>query len=254
MLAESFSDCSVRSADPLDIVRNGRITAGKRLYLVSISGNTASNIRASRTVAHSVAVTASKNSRLDRACSRTILLQYPSSGVFTAGSVGYLASALACISLVSKIRITNAERIFEAARRDASRSRLTGGSFVLGTFLTYPVAMYCAAKFCEILGAASQYERIEQFSHMGLFSARPKDTVLLFEQKSPHAQRLAGNLKKLGLNVVWPQVGGSKIQRILYLVFFSQFLALHEARRRGLRDCYFVTAAKARNASSDMIY
>ncbi len=254
MLAESFSDYAVRSADPLDIINNRKIYAKKHLYLVSVSGNTVSNIRASGAAAKSVAVTASGGSRLGRACSKTILLEYPDSGVFTAGSVGFLASALTCISLVSQVRIANARGIFDAARRDASKFRLTGNSFVLGTLLTYPVAMYCAAKFHEILGCVSQYERVEQFSHMGLFSARPGDTVLLFAQDTPHARRLSGNLKKLGLNVVVPQVTGSRMRQVLYLVFFSQFLVLREARRRGLRDCHFVTAAKVRDASSDMIY
>jgi len=48
MLAESFSDYAARSADPLDILKNRKISKNKRLYLVSVSGSTASNIRASK--------------------------------------------------------------------------------------------------------------------------------------------------------------------------------------------------------------
>jgi len=254
MLAESFSDYSVRSADPLDILKNREISKNKRLYLVSVSGNTVSNIRASKTASKSFAITAAKGSRLDRSCSETILLDFPNSGVLTAGSVGFLSSALTCISLVSEIRLGGAGKAFDSAKRDAAGSRLSGSTFVLGNFLTYPVAMYCAAKLCEVLGGASRYERTEQFSHTGLFSARPKDTVLLFEAETPHARRLSENLRRLGLNVIRPKISGSRIQQVLHLIFFSQFLALNEARSRKLRDCHFVTAKKVRDASSDMIY
>jgi len=61
MLAESFSGHLVRSSDPLDIIQDGRIVKDRRLYLVSVSGNTVSNIRAARTAA-SVAVTAAPGS------------------------------------------------------------------------------------------------------------------------------------------------------------------------------------------------
>jgi len=254
MLAESFSDYAARSADPLDILKNRKISKNKRLYLVSVSGSTASNIRASKTASKSFAITAAKGSRLDRSCSKTILLDFPNSGVFTAGSIGFLSSALTCISLVSEIRLGGAGKILDSARRDAAKFRLSGNTFVLGNFLTYPVAMYCAAKLYEVLGSVSQYERTEQFSHMGLFSARPGDTVLLFEAKTPHARRLSENLKRLGLNVIRPKISGSRIQQVLHLIFFSQLLALNEARSKKLGDCHFVTAKKARDASSDMIY
>ena len=254
MLAESFSGGLVRSADPLDIVQNRGLSAGRTLYPVSISGGTVSNIRAARTAPDSVAITADGDSRLAKACSRTILLEYRDSGTFTAGSVGFLASALTCISLVSGARIPRTGTILESARRDAAGSRLSGNVFVLGDFLTYPVAMYCTAKLCEILGGVSQYERIEQFSHMGLFSARPGDTVLVFGGGPAHGLRLAGNLEGAGLNVIRPRLRGDRVRQILYLVFFSQFLALGEARSRGLRDCHFVTAKGMRDASSAMIY
>ena len=48
--------------------------------------------------------------------------------------------------------------------------------------------MYCAAKFYEILGYDAHYSRIEQFSHMELFSAKKGDTVIIFEEKNSSQQ------------------------------------------------------------------
>ena len=254
MLAEAFSGGLARAADPLEIARDRAAYRGRRLYVVSVSGGTASNVRAARAVPGSVAITASGRSPLARASRRSIPLRYPSSGTFTAGSIGFLASALTCVSLVSDAGVRGAAREFGAARREASGVRLSGNVFVLGDRATYPVAVYCAAKMHEVLGRVAQYERIEQFPHMGLFSARPGDTVLIFGAGAAHEGRLAGNLGGLGLNVVRPGAGGGAVRRVLRSIFFSQFLALGEARSAGIDDCRFVTAKRVREASSDMIY
>ncbi len=59
---------------------------------------------------------------------------------------------------------------------NAKKSRVTKRIFVLGNLHTFPIAMYCAAKFYEVLGYNVQYSKIEQFSHMELFSAKTGDT------------------------------------------------------------------------------
>lgn len=279
MLAEAFSDLAVRSADPLEVAANAGLyrRGGARLYVVSVSGNTASGIRAANAVPGAVAVTADTCSRLARSCSETVPVEYPSSGVTTAGSVGFLASVLACISLVGRLAggrppVRGAGALLDAARREAARFGGTSGrTFVLGDRLTYPVAAYCAAKFSEVLGAPCQYERTEQFSHAGMFSARKGDTVVVLEGPSPRGRRLAEGLEGLGLGVVVPEPphgGGDcndddgdddddaarRLRHVLYMIFFSQFLVLNKARSLDLDDCHFVSEAAARDASSEMIY
>ena len=71
------------------------------------------------------------------------------------------------------------------------KSTVSKRIFVLGNLFTFPLAMYCAAKFYEILGYDAHYSRIEQFSHMELFSAQKGDTVIIFEEKNPHNKQLA---------------------------------------------------------------
>lgn len=255
MLAESFSDFKVKSIDPLDLSKNRCLSKNKTVYFVSISGKTISNVKVAKTAKKSIAITSNSTSKLANACSNTIILKSPNSDVFTAGSISFLDSALTCISLVKKITIPDATKIYRKAFADAKKSKFSKRIFVLGNLTTYPLAMYCAAKFYEILGHDVHYERIEQFSHMELFSAKKGDTVIIFEEKNIHNMQLAKSLKKIGLTVIHPNFKSkSKISYVLYYTFFSQLLPLFEAKKRGQQDCHFVLAKKFRSASDTMIY
>ena len=254
MLAEVFSKGLVRAFDPLDLFRNKSLVKSKHVYFVSISGNTITNIKVAKIAKRSTAITAKNQSRLAKTCDDIILLSSPNSGIFTAGSISFLESALTCISLVSKIRISNYAELFKAAKTLARKTKLSKRIFVLGNMFTFPLAMYCAAKFYEVLGYDVHYCRIEQFSHMELFSAKKGDSVIIFEEKNPHNTQLAKNLKKIGINVIHPKIPSTKISQMLYCTFYSQFLALFEAKRKSKRDCYFVTAKTIRNVSNQMIY
>jgi fructoselysine-6-P-deglycase FrlB-like protein len=254
-LAEVFSGFRARACDPLDLLKNKRLAKDKDLYMISISGNTVSNIKLAKAVKNTVAVTAYKQSRLVNACKKLILLQYPNSGIFTAGSISFLASALTCISLVSKIKIRNVSKLYKKADTQSRKIRLRGKVFLLGNMHTFPVAMFGAAKIYETVGLDAHYERIEQFSHMGLFSAKKGDTVIIFEGKNKYNSKLASNLKKYGLNIVQLQPNTKNIQEtVLFFIFVSEFIALYHAKKKNQKDCFFVTAKKLREASSSMIY
>jgi hypothetical protein len=120
---------------------------------------------------------------------------------------------------------------------------------------TYPIAMYCAAKFYELLGYDVHFQKIEQFSHMELFSIKKDDTVLIFEEKNSHNKQLVKNLKSVGLNVIHPTFESkNKISQFLYYVYLSQLFPLFEAKKRGRKECNFILSKKFRNASNQMIY
>ena len=264
MLAESFSEGMVRAMDPLDLYKNKHLAKSKNVFFVSISGNTITNIKVAKIAKKATAITAHSQSRLAKASDDVILLSSPNGGVFTAGSISFLESALTCISLVRKISIPkNSDILFFAAKKDAKKaaSELTeSGSdakriYILGNLGTFPLAMYCAAKFYEILGSDVHYCRIEQFSHMELFSAKKGDTVIIFERENSHNTQLAKNLRKVGINVIHPFIVNSNtISEILYYLFFSQFLGLMSAQKRSKTECHFVTAKKIRGVSNEMIY
>lgn len=255
MLAESFSNLKVRAIDPLDLLKNSSIIKNNSVYIISISGSTISNVKVGKISKNSTAITYNTNSKLAKACSKSISLDYPSSGIFTSGSISFLSSALTSISLVSQFQIRNVLELFKKAITESKKTRLGEKTFIIGNMHTYPIAMYGAAKFYEILGVDAHYERIEQFMHMGVFSANRGDTVIIFEEKNPHNTRIIKNLKKLGLKVFQPNPGTKdKISQVIFFSLFSQLTPLFHAKKNHQKECYFVTAKKLRRASSDMIY
>ncbi len=254
MLAESFSGGRVKAMDPLDLYRSRQLAKSKHVYFVSISGNTITNIKVAKIAKRATAITSKPKSRLAKASGKIIHLTASNNDVFTAGSISFLESALTCVSLVQRIRISKETKLFSKAKIDAKKSKVSKRIFVLGNLFTYPLAMYCAAKFYEILGSDARYSKIEQFSHMELFSAKKGDTVIIFEEKNSHNKQLAQNLKKVGLHVIHPSVPSEKISQMLYCTFFAQLLALFEAKKKRKKDCHFVTAKKIRNVSNQMIY
>ena len=254
MLAESFSGGVVKAIDPLDLYKNKQLVKSKHVYFVSISGNTITNIKVAKIAKRSTAITSKPESKLAEASDETILLTAPNSEIFTAGSISFLESALTCISLVKKIAIPKNSKLFLKAKADAKKSKVSKRIFVLGNLYTFPLAMYCAAKFYEILGHDVHYCKIEQFSHMELFSVQKGDTVIIFEEKNSYNKQLGKNLRKIGINVIHPSMPSTKISQMIYGVFFSQLLALFEAKKKRKKDCHFVTAKKIRNVSNQMIY
>jgi len=254
MLAESFSSGVVKAMDPLDLSKNRKLAKSKHVYFVSISGNTITNIKLAKIAKRATAITSKPQGRLAKVSNETILLAFPNNDVFTAGSISFLESALICISLVRKITIPKNSKLFSKARIDAKKAIISKRIFILGNLFTFPLAMYCAAKFYEILGYDAHYCRLEQFSHMEVFSAQKGDTVIIFEEKNSHNKRLAKNLKKIGINVIHPNMPSEKISQMIYCTFFSQLVPLFEAKKKRKQNCHFVTAKKIRNVSNQMIY
>lgn len=253
MLAEAFSNYHSRAFDPLELANNKAISNKKHAYFVSISGNTISNVIAAKKIPYKTAITKNLTGKLAKICKNIILLDYSDSGVLTSGSIGFLASALTCISLVQKFKIKNAKKLYKSAIKQ-SKIMPHKKVYLLGNQHTYPIAMYASAKLGEILGIDSHYERIEQFSHMGLFTARPGDTIIILEQKNKHNSKLVLHLKKLGLYVHQPSSVGDEISQVLFYVFVVQLLSLNLARKKKITDCHFVSQKKFRAASSGMIY
>lgn len=239
--------------DPLDLYQNKFLVKSKQVYFVSISGNTITNIKVANIAKKTVAITSQSQSRLAKASDSIILLISPNSGIFTAGSISFLESALTCISLVKNIKIPNVS-LFKKAENSAKKAKISKRIFVLGNLYTFPIAMYCAAKFYEILGYDVHYSRIEQFSHMELFSAKNGESVIIFEEMTPHTKQLGKNLKNIGINVVHPDVPSEKLSQVIYCIFFSQLISLYEAKKMGKKECTFVTAEKIRDVSDSMIY
>lgn len=253
-LGEVFSDFRVKALDPLDLSKFQKLASNNHLYLISISGNTISNIKLARKSKYSTAITANPQSRLANACDDVIPLKFDSTKIQTAGSISFLASALTCISLVAGFRMPNYMQLFQTAST-VSKKSLAGRVYVLGNLFSYPIAMFCAAKLQEVLGMDVRYERIEQFSHMGLFSSRKGDTVLIFEKRNKHNSELVRQIKKCGLvPILVDPPTNDPVGQVIFFTFVSEFLSLHLAKLKKKKECYFIESKKLRNASSSMIY
>ena len=254
-IAEVFSDFRSKAFDPLDLLKNKKLVQKSQLYIISISGNTISNVKLAKAIKNGIAITANPQSKLARNCKKSIVLNYENSGVFTAGSISFLASMMTCLSLVSKIAMCDVLSIYKNAEAQSKKVALKARIFLLGNLNTFPIAMFGAAKLCEVAGFDAHYERIEQFSHMGLFSAKKGDTVIIFESKNKHNLMLSNILKRCGLNVIHFDPKTKSIQKVvLFFIFVSEFLALYHAKKKNQKDVYFVKAKKIRHASSSMIY
>lgn len=254
MLAESFSIGRVRAMDPLDLYRSKTLMQSRHLYIVSISGETVAGIKAARAAGSATAITTRPQGRLARAADNTILLDFPDSGVFTAGSISFLASALTCVSLVRQFKMPDSARLFSKAESDVANVRMSGRHYILGGMAAYPIAMYCAAKLYETTGRGVHYSRTEQFSHMELFSACRDDTVIILDKMSSYCQSLSDCLRGIGINVISPDIPSGEISAMIYRTFFSQLLSLQQAKAEERNDCHFVTAKEIRDVSNAMIY
>lgn len=251
MLAEALSDYRARAADPLEIYRNHGIVENKDLYVISVSGRTITNIRLAKQFA-CTAITANAGSDLAKASGRIIPLTFPMSDVLTAGSASFLNSALVCMSLVRPIALDNTSHILEQASQDAAGVYGPGRVFFVGNQYTFPLAMYAAAKMYEIHGSHAHYSRTEQFAHMELFSARPGDTVILFENAGPRTHLLTESLESSGIRCIITNPGLSDpVDSILYHISYSQHLPLGGLDRN---EVYFMEADHLRGISDSLIY
>ena len=254
-LAEVFSNFRARALDPLDLIKNKKLLTGHDLYLISISGNTISNVKLAQLSKRTTAITANPKSKLAKTCGRLVRLKFSNSGIQTAGSISFLASALTCISLVSRFKVRNVSELYKKAQKVAKKVFIQGKVYILGNIHTYPVAMFCAAKIYEVLGIDAHYERIEQFSHMGLFSCNKGDTIIIFEEENLHNKKLAKYLKGCGLKTTRVDTASENVlDKILFFIFVSELIALYCAKKKKKKECFFVEAKKLRNASSSMIY
>jgi fructoselysine-6-P-deglycase FrlB-like protein len=255
LLAEVFSQFKAKAHDPLDLLKNKSLVKNHDLYLISISGNTVSNIRLGRLTKNSTAITANNTSRLAEACKKVIQLRFENTRIQTSGSISFLASALTCISLVSRYKNRESLKIFEHAKKISKKISLHGKVYILGNMHTFPVAFFFAAKLHEVLGMDAHYERIEQFSHAGLFATKRGDTVILFEKKNLHNEKLLKHLQSCKLNAI--RIDPPKtnlLGKILFFIFVSELVTLYAAKKKKKKECYFVEAKQLKDASSSMIY
>jgi hypothetical protein len=255
------SEGSCIAVDPYHLASAPEFARGVNVFLISVSGRTASNLAAAKRVRRlarsTTAITADEGSKLAHQVDRVVRL--PMTYVpRMPGLLSYSLSLLAVLKIVGSQAKCDFEAAFRAARRDERGIAWgEGTTYFLGNSLAYAAAIYAAAKAYEFLGARAHPQLLEEFSHLDLFSLRPSDAVNVFSAFDPlgASGRLAGALAGGGFRAhMVPEPRGTKMERLFHSVFVSQLAVLGRARELGLSKPSFL-AARGRLAVSDsMIY
>lgn len=264
LATEHLTAHSARSLDPYEVCRKPFIVTDMHLYVISVSGRTMSNIeavKAARRFAREVtAITANRNSLLAKYSHNLIELKYRSEGRLTPGTNGFTSSLLACYSRVRPLpKLSSLSDMYDEALSWSQEIRIPVQSttFITGTGLTYPLAIYGKAKIYEVLGSKAQSQRTEQFNHMELFSLTRDDLTIVIPESEDDVQatRLHALLKEnLFKTALLPPRNQNEVDNSLRITMHLQVLAWKTARNLGMEECAFINRPDLLRISDEMIY
>jgi fructoselysine-6-P-deglycase FrlB-like protein len=262
--AEYLSGFRARALDPYDLLLKPTTVEGKHLFVISVSGRTRTNVEAAKAaggIAKRVtAITSDVRSALAETCDDVIELRFRKTGAVTPGTVSFTTTLLACYSRVRELSvIPDLRQAFDSSIKwsDTIELPAAGTVFVVGTGLSYCMAIYGAAKVYEVLGWKSQYQATEQFSHMELFSLSDRDFVLLIPAPGSDEKvaQLEGLLAGGGWNVARTSlIEGDEVVHSILTAMQLQVLVWRTTLRLGLEECSFKKKEKHLRISDKMIY
>jgi hypothetical protein len=251
----------VVALDPYSLHESIAWARGRPVYIISVSGETRSNIdlaRALKGVAReTAAITSNPKSRLASAADSVVELPFRPRGK----SPG-IASFTLSVAAALKICGLDPECDFdEALSRSGPASRLiriASGHNVThfaGNNESYAASVYGVAKIYELLGWRAQASLLEEFSHMPLFSLSTSDSVNVIEPSDgAKGKKLCEKLKEGGYTSSLVRLEGGRVERLYLLVFAMQMAAIDAAKKEGRRIPYFLGARKKLRISDEMIY
>ena len=270
LAAQYYSGSHAICCSPIDIIKNHLLVKRRNLIVVSISGNTRTNILAAKIAKkHGVgtisALTARSSSRLAKSCDQTIELKYKSTGITTAGTISFTLSMIKCISLSTELQLpSNIRKMYIRADKQARQaiSKIDDKSnnsntsyFILGNSQLYAIALYGTLKFNEIFGAKAMAYPAEEFCHSPLFSIKNTDqAIVLGGDADNNSRKLSKRLNEEGFSSVHVGFKSTGIELLLESTFFMQLFVLKLAQKYGLTSCYFLRNKKLLKVSSDFIY
>lgn len=253
---------------PMDIVFNPAIVRNRKVYLVSLSGSTRATICAAKvakkTALRTIAVTARPESPLAKSSDDIILIRYNSTNIPTSGTIGFTASMLCCLSLVSKVDyLSNVKNIYEESIVQADYlsnyeiKRSTSHIF-LGNGVFFPAALYGSLKMNEVFGVRSLSYSLDEFCHSPIFSIKNKDRIIIVGSDTRDLDVSKTIMNQLAeINIVTFYVDCRKrsmIEGLLKSIFFLQLYVVKLAVKNRLKDCYFLRNQRLLSLSSQLIY
>lgn len=264
MAVEALSRRFARSYDPYEISRNPSDSSDLHLYVISVSGKTKSNVqaaRAARGFARKItAISANLESPLVRSTDNVIQLRFQNEGKLTPGTVSFTTSLLASFSRVQNLpNLAKLSDVYDAALSWSENIEipLNSTTFLVGTGLSYPLAIYGKAKIFEVLGSKSNSQRTEQFSHMELFSLKKDDLVIILPENNHDDQaiKLHNLLEEQSFRtLILSPDEHNEIERSLAAAIHLQVLMWKNAKMKGIKECAFINKRNLLDISDKMIY
>ncbi len=248
--------------DPYELAAEPTLARGRDVYFVSVSGMTASNVRAAegarKMANHTYAVTANQRGTLAGSVGSVIPIGYRASPR-TPGILSFSLSLLTLLRIMGEAVVGDLHAVHRQASRNAGNVLLSqrGITYFLGNGPAFPVSQYAALKVNEILGRPALHFMLEEFSHAPLFSLRKADVVNAFGGYDPSnlGATLGGLLSQSGLNASYhPPPHSSPMRQAFYFIFLSQFAVIGRANALGLSRPRFADDLKRLEVSDSMIY
>lgn len=262
LCASYLSSMRSVAVDPYELIASPEVSRSRTVVFVSVSGRTRSNIAAAHRVARyateTIAVTANQDSPLAGAVDRTFIFPY-NYRPRTPGMASFPLSLLACCRLSSPKLHVSFAKAYAGARKTSGRLKFSkrGTTFFLGNQALYAVSIYAAAKLYEFFGARALCQRLEEFSHMELFSLRRGDAVNIYEGFDPLriGRGLANSLRKAGYDsALADNDEESKPESVFRAVFATQLAVLRWAGEMKITRPYISGAKEKLRISDSMIY
>ncbi len=251
----------VLALDPFSLAESVGWAKGRPVYVISISGETTSNIELARALKgvaeRTVAITCNPKSRLAASVDSVVELPLRPRGK-SPGVASFTLSLAAALKVCGLDSSRGFDQVMPRAVAESKRIRIAGGRGVThfaANNEAYAASIYGVAKVYEFLGRRAQASFLEEFSHMPLFSLSTSDTVNVIESPEGHkGERLCRKLKDGGYASSLVRPEGTKLERLYLLIFAMQMAAIRAATREGLQTPYFLSAKKKLRISDEMIY
>ena len=251
----------VAALDPYSLTESISWARGRPVYIVSVSGETRSNIELARALKGvgklTVAITCNPKSRLAAAADRVVELPFKPRGK-SPGIASFTLALCAVLKVCGLESGCDFEEVLSRATTIAKRIRVASRrnlTHFAGNNGAYAASVYGVAKIYEILGGRAQASLLEEFGHMPLFSLSTSDCVNVVESPNGRkGEQLQERLTKGGYPSSLIRLQGDAVERLYLLVFSMQMAAIDAARREGLETPYFLGARKKMRISDEMIY
>jgi len=251
----------VLALDPFSLTESISWAKGRPVYIVSVSGETRSNIELARALkgvaGRTVAITSNPRSRLAAEVDTVVELPFKQKSK-SPGVASFTLSLAAVLKVAGLDLQCDFEDAFSRAASVSKEIRITGTRSVThftGNNELYAASIYGVAKVYELLGGRAQASLLEEFSHMPLFSLSTSDSVNVIESpKGRKGEQLCERLNDGGFDSSLIRLEGTRLERLYLLIFAMQMAAIDAAKNKGLEAPYFLGARKKLSISDEMIY